>query len=172
MTSGAMIRRLSEADAEAFVRIRREALEDTPFAFGSSPADDRAGSIDFVRAAVSDSTRAMFGAFAPNLAGIVGVYGDRSQKGAHNAHIWGVYVSAAHRGKGIGRALLKVAIEFAGTLPSVTHIRLAVSERTAHALKLYASLGFVTWGIEPAALRIDGVDAAEYHMVLVLPRLQ
>jgi hypothetical protein len=33
---------------------------------------------------------------------------------------------------------------------------------------LYASLGFVAWGREPAALRIDGVDYDEIHMALRL----
>ena len=63
---------------------------------------------------------------------------------------------------------MNAAIDFARQLPGVTDVQLAVSERAAAAAQLYTSLGFVTWGIEPAALRIDGVDAAEHHMVLML----
>ena len=40
-----MIRRLTSADATAFRDIRREALEREPFAFGSSPGEDFAQSV-------------------------------------------------------------------------------------------------------------------------------
>ena len=163
-----MIRPITAADADAYIRLRREMISDAPFSFGSSPDQDRASSAEFVHAAVGDSTAAIFGAFEPELVGAAGIYRDRSLKGAHHAHVWGVYVRSSYRGRGLGRALMNAAIDFAGELPGVTDVQLAVSDRAAAAARLYTSLGFVTWGIEPAALRIDGVDAAEHHMVLML----
>jgi GNAT superfamily N-acetyltransferase len=69
---------------------------------------------------------------------------------------------------GIGRALVEVAIEFARSLDGLTHVHLAVAEsgRAAHAL--YAQLGFMTWGTEPAAIRVGEVSVAEHHMVRAL----
>jgi ribosomal protein S18 acetylase RimI-like enzyme len=166
-----MIRPITTADADAYIRLRREMIKDSPFSFGSSPDEDRASSIEFVHAAVADPTATIFGAFEPDLVGAVRIYRDRTQKGAHHAHIWGVYVRPSHRGRGLGRPLMKAAIDFARDLPGVTDVHLAVSDRATIAAELYRSLGFVTWGIEPSALRIDGVDAAEHHMVLMLKRV-
>jgi hypothetical protein len=50
----------------------------------------------------------------------------------------------------------------------VGFVHLSVSERAEVASALYESLGFVTWGVEPAALRFDGANVAERHMQLVL----
>ena len=59
-------------------------------------------------------------------------------------------------------------IRFAKGLPEVTQVHLAVADRGRPARALYESLGFVTWGTEPAALRIGEETAAEHHMVLTL----
>jgi ribosomal protein S18 acetylase RimI-like enzyme len=163
-----LIRPLTPDDVEIYQRIRREALEQEPFAFGSSPSDDRARSADFVRTILASPDQAVFGAFAPELVGVVGVYRVLSLKSAHRAGIWGLYVKREHRSRGLGRSLLEAAINFARSLQGVSHVQLAVSERSPAAAALYESLGFVTWGVEPAALRIDGTDAAERHMVLSL----
>jgi ribosomal protein S18 acetylase RimI-like enzyme len=160
------IRALSPEDAGAYQLLRREALEDAPFAFGSSPEDDRARSIDFVRAMLADPDQRICGAFVPHLAGIVGIYRDRHAKSAHKAHLWGLYVQPAQRGAGLGRALVESALEFARSLDGVTQVHLSVSDEAPSAAALYRLLGFVTWGIEPAALRVGGHDIAEHHMVL------
>jgi ribosomal protein S18 acetylase RimI-like enzyme len=89
-------------------------------------------------------------------------------KGAHKAHLWGLYVKPAHRSSGIGRALVRAAIDFARSLDGVSHVHLAVSERASNAVALYQSLGFVVWGVEPAALRVGSQDISEQHMVLSL----
>jgi hypothetical protein len=43
-----------------------------------------------------------------------------------------------------------------------------VAESGYAAQALYAHLGFITWGTEPAAMRVGGVSVAEHHMVLAL----
>jgi ribosomal protein S18 acetylase RimI-like enzyme len=163
-----MIRALSPDDASDYQHIRREALEDSPFAFGSSPSDDRARSIEFVREALSSTDQAIFGAFMPDLVGVVGLYRDQGMKARHKAHLWGLYVRPAHRSAGLGRGLVEVAVGFARSLGGVNQVHLAVSERATSAARLYQSLGFVTWGVEPAALRIGGQDISEQHMLLSL----
>ena len=59
-----LVRRLGSKDASLFISLRRAALEGAPFAFGSSPEDDRAASIDFVRDTLASPDQAIFGAFA------------------------------------------------------------------------------------------------------------
>ena len=159
---------MSTDDASAYRQIRGEALADAPFAFGSSPSDDRARSLEFLRETLASTDQAIFGAFTPELIGVAGLYRDRSVKGAHKAHLWGLYVKPSYRTSGVGRALVRAAIDFARSLDGVSHVHLAVSERAPNAAALYRSLGFVVWGVEPAALRVGGQDISEQHMVLSL----
>ena len=164
-----IIRALTPADAEPYLPVRREALEMEPFAFGSSPEDDRASSIEFLRTAFARTDQATFGAFAPGLVGTVGISRDGTRKGAHKALIWGMYVRADQRGRGVGRRLMEEALGFARrNFLGVTHVQLCVSDRGLAAAALYQSLGFRVWGSEPAGLCVNGVLTTEHHMVLVL----
>lgn len=165
----ARIRRLEPADAGLYVPLRRQALEQEPFSFASSPEDDRAGSVDFVSESLAKPDQAILGAFDTTLVGVVGIFRDHHHKAAHKAHIWGVYVAPSHRGLGLGRTLVEEAVRFAGTLGGVTQVHLTVSERTPAAIDLYRSLGFTTWGVEPDALCVKGVLVPDHHMVRLLP---
>ena len=69
---------------------------------------------------------------------------------------------------GLGTALLSAAIEFARSLPGVTHLHLSVSATAVPALRLYQRMGFVIWGTEEAALQVDGVFIDTHYMVLRL----
>jgi ribosomal protein S18 acetylase RimI-like enzyme len=162
------VRRLLPADAGAFVRLRREALDDAPFAFEASPDDDFAGSEEFVRDATAQGGRTILGAFAPELAGVVGLFRERSRKAAHKARLWGLYVRPEFRRLGLGLILVRQAIEFARSLDGVSILELSVSEKASTATALYERLGFRVWGVEPAALRVGGEDLAERHMRLEL----
>ena len=163
-----LVRRLSQDDAEQYVLLRREALEQAPLSFTASPEDDVAGSLDFVREALASKEQALFGAFDAALVGIVGAYRDRNRKAAHKCHVWGMYVSPAARGQGIGRRLLEEVLAFARSSPGVTHVHLSASECAEEALGLYRSMNFNTWAIEPAALRVGDNVVAEHHMVRLL----
>lgn len=162
------VRQLVPDDTETFIRMRREALDQEPSAFLSSPDDDRALDPAFVLEAFSSSSRATFGAFAPDLVGIVGIGRESHRKAAHKAYVWGLYVRPARRRSGLGRSLMMAALRFARELEGVTHVHLGVAESRAPALRLYESLGFVPWGKEPDALRIGGEPITEYHMVVEL----
>jgi ribosomal protein S18 acetylase RimI-like enzyme len=76
-----------------------------------------------------------------------------------------VYVAPPHRSRGVGQALVEAALGFASTLPGITQVLLCVSEKTPPAVALYQRLGFVTWGIEPDALRVRGEPVADRHMI-------
>jgi steroid delta-isomerase-like uncharacterized protein len=150
------------------MRIRREALEHDPSAFSASPEDDVGLRADFVRQSLSRADQATFGAFNPDLIGLVGVSRDRQLKASHKAHLWGLYVSAAHRRLGIGRLLVEAALRFARELNGVNQVHLSVSGSSAAAIPLYGQLGFNTWGTERDGLRIGARLVTVHHMVLTL----
>ena len=163
-----IVRKLHLADAAEYFDLRREALEREPYAFGSSSSDDRFRSIEPVREALVDAEQAIIGAFAPELIGAVGIRRLTRAKLRHRAELWGMYVRAAHRRAGMGRRLVEEAIRFARDGDGIRQVHLAVTDRAVAAAALYEKLGFLVWGIEPAGLRVDGVDLAEKHMVLRL----
>ena len=163
-----LIRRLIDGDAADYFALRREALEREPYAFGSSPDDDRFQSVELVRENLADSEQAIIGAFANGLIGAVGIRRLTRLKLRHRAELWGMYVRAEHRCAGVGRRLVEEAIRFAREWDGIRQVHLSVTDRAVAAAALYERLGFVAWGIEPAGLRVEDVDLAEKHMVLKL----
>ena len=164
-----VVRRLDPADLEDLVAIRREALITDPCAFSASPNSDLGLDREFIRSSMSEtSTQAYFGAYDGQLVGMTGVFRYPKEKEAHKAGVWGMYVRPSHRGQGHGAALLAAAVDFARSLPGVTQLCLCVSETAGVAMGLYDRFGFVTWGREPAALKVDGVAVDVRHMVLEL----
>jgi ribosomal protein S18 acetylase RimI-like enzyme len=164
-----MIRHLREDDAEAYVVLRHEALVDTPMAFAASAQDDFAGSVELVREHLRKAPEAVIiGAFEPQLVGTVGIHRERQLKAIHKAHLWGFYVTPAHRQHGIGSRLLEAALHHVRTLRGVEWVHLSVSATTPGAQRLYEKFGFQVWGVEPDALRHAGQSAAEHHMALRL----
>ena len=162
------VRRLTTADARPYQTIREEALEAAPAAFAASPEDDLARSADFVVRSLSDPEQAVFGAFAPDIVGMVGVYRDRHVKAAHICHLFGLYVAREHRSSGVGRRLVTAALEFARSRPGVSQVHAGVTDRAPEAAALYRDLGFAAWGVEPDALRVAGESIAETHLILAL----
>jgi len=165
------IRRLTEADAGAYLALRREMLNEAPWAFSSSLEDDRhLGNPDELARALSAPDQAIVGAFesAGALVGAAGLYREQRRKMAHRARIWGVYIAPAARGKGLGAPLMTAAIDLARGWPEVRSVGLSVSERSVAARRLYERLGFRQWGLEPGALTWEGVAYDEVHMVLEL----
>lgn len=162
------IRPLAAAEAEAFVDLRREALEAAPLAFGASVDDDRGLSVEFMRESLANPDAAtVLGAFeGDRLLGIAGVGRYPKIKQRHRAVIWGMYVSPAGRGLGTGRALLDSAVERARSWSGVLQVHLSVTDAAPEARRLYESYGFVEWGAEPRALGRDGQFVTEYHLVL------
>jgi RimJ/RimL family protein N-acetyltransferase len=169
MASPPSIRPLTPADAHAYIAIRREMLADSPWAFASSLEDDPSldPAVAAVRTGDGGPGQAIIGAFDDGqLIGTAGLYCGHHIKMAHRAHIWGVYISPAHRGRGIGTPLMTAAIDTARAWPGITSIALSCSEQSTAALRLYQRLGFQQWGREPAALVLNGRSYDEIHMVL------
>ena len=87
-------------------------------------------------------------------------------KDRHKGRIYGVYVTAAERRKGVARALLTTLLDRAKQTASLEQILLAVAAGQHAAKQLYGSLGFETFGIEPNALKVGSAYTDEEHMIL------
>ena len=170
MNPSVIIRHLRAEDADTYAAFRRAALVDSPLSFMSSPEDDSACSPDAVRQRLQHGAphSVIIGAFAPELAGTLGLYRDGHIKAAHKVHVWGMHVLPTHRRQGIGARLLEAAIQHARAIPGVTTVRLSVSSTAPNAQRLYERAGFRIWGAEPDSLRHNSQSAVEYHMLLRL----
>ena len=169
MPSCCMIRELRDGDVEEYVKLRREALLDSPLAFASSPADDLFSFAEPVREELRRAPDSVIiGAFRPNLIGTVGLYRDRHLKSSHKMHLWGLYVTPSHRRQGVASHLLNAVLRHAAALPGVSWVDLKVSAATPGAQRLYERVGFRVWGTEPAGARYDGKTVADHHMALCL----
>jgi RimJ/RimL family protein N-acetyltransferase len=165
------IRQLTPADAAAYIVVRREMLADSPWAFTASPEDDRGLATAEVEPLLARTDNAIVGAIERRgddvrIVGTAGIMCNRHRKLAHRAHIWGVYVSPSARGRQVGFRLVISALQIARTWPGVTSAGLSASDRSQDAIRLYRRLGFRQWGIEPAAVMLDGHAYDEVHMVL------
>jgi ribosomal protein S18 acetylase RimI-like enzyme len=102
------------------------------------------------------------------MVGMATLIREAGEKEHHKARIYGVYVSPAHRGKGIGRALFARLLELARRDSSLEHVLLAMATSQTAARQLYRSFGFETYGTEPGALKIGATYVDEDHMILRL----
>lgn len=100
------------------------------------------------------------------IVGHVDLHGGRMSSESHRAML-GMGVERGHRGKGLGRALLKAAIAWARDV-ELAWIDLGVFGHNPRARALYASVGFVEVGVTRDRFRVDGVSIDDVAMVLAL----
>ena len=158
-------RRLTSADAAAYRDIRLTGLKDSSEAFGSTFDRENSQPLTWFCDRLSNS--AVFGAF--QLTALLGVAGLRIREGEKEKHkglLWGMYVKPDARKAGVGRQLVEAIIEHARAHVEV--IQLSVVSDNVPARRLYASLGFIEYGIEKASLKQNGHYYDEILMALDL----
>ena len=167
------IRELNDNDALDFQNLRLRALKEHPDAFGSTYERESEYSLEFVaerlRLTAESPNNFTLGAHRQEaLIGVVGFRRIAGEKQQHRSYIWGMYVRSEEQGQGIGKALMAKAVELAKSISGLKQVEFAVVTRNKQARNLYASLVFVSCGIDPRALFVDGEYLDEDRMVLLL----
>jgi ribosomal protein S18 acetylase RimI-like enzyme len=166
-----LLRKLTEEDTEALWNLRLRALRDNPEAFGSTYEETlQRGKESFRQRLRQPHEQTFFlGAFEEeSLVGMVGFYRESGLKGQHKGYIISMYTAPEQRGKGIGKALVAEAIAQARKIQGLEQLLLAVVTTNDAARRLYRSLGFEVYGLEPHALKQDGQYWDEELMILRL----
>ncbi len=166
------IRRLAAADAISYWETRNRGLKEFPDAFTTSYEEGvatapaalakrfgGAGSDDFVLGAFDESGK---------LAGHAGFQREARIKNRHRGTLIGMYVVPEFRGQQVGKLLLQRLIAEVRTIEGIEGLNLTVTHSNEAARMLYLRAGFVTFGIEPRALKHEGAYYDKEHMRLAL----
>jgi RimJ/RimL family protein N-acetyltransferase len=160
VTAAPVIRRLVASDAVAYWQMRNQGLKEFPDAFttsyeegvGTPPeklakrfGDGSAGNNDFVLGAFADD-----GA----LLGATGFTRDSRVKQRHKGMVVGMYVTPVARGTGLGKRLLLALIDEARRIPGLEQLYLTVTHSNDDARNLYLRAGFISFGVEPRAIKV------------------
>jgi len=163
---------LTAANACAYRALMLEAYEQAPDAFTTTAAERRAEPESWWirRIGAADSLSTSFGAWRDNhLIGTVALEYSAKPKTRHSVLVLGMYVQPSQRGGGVGLALMQAAIAAASSRPEIRYLNLTLTEGNVPALRLYRSVGFVSWGVQPEAIRTDTGLKGKVHMSLALP---
>jgi GNAT superfamily N-acetyltransferase len=169
MASDLQIRVLTEQDAQALWDLRLIALQTDPWSFVDSPEEHRAITLDVFASRLKSNDKANFvvGAFAAGaLVGMTGFYQEQPQKRRHKGWVWGVFVHPDARGRGIAKMLMLEVIRRAKAIEEVDMLLLTVGVGQPAPWALYTSVGFRSFGTEPAGLKIGAEARDEENMVL------
>lgn len=152
------IRELDARDAVRYREVRLHGLAHDPDAFGSSYEHEAARPLDdFAQRIAPTADQFALGCFndAGVLVGIVNFSRESRLKTRHKGSIYGMYVEPAVRGTGVGRLLLSALLEQARRrCAGLEQIHLTVVSSNEPAQRLYRAMGFVTYGVEPRALKV------------------
>ncbi len=153
------IRPIRAADGEPWRTLRLQALKEAPASFSASYEEAvQADPAAFIRRIPAEGgPDVLFGLFlAGGLEGAAGFAVQDGLKRKHKGLLWGVYVSPLARGRGFARAMVQRVIDHARR--HVALLQTCVTVGNDPARRIYLELGFQPYGLEPAALRVDGVD--------------
>ena len=141
------VQRITPLEIEMFKAVRLRALEDAPFAFGSTYEREAAFSEEDWRARIerwNGQTGAGFLAIDSNVpCGIAGSLLDQSD--CRQAELVSMWTAPMHRRQGVGRLLVAAVISWARSR-EVRTVRLMVTNTNEAALRFYEQLGFALTG--------------------------
>jgi len=159
------IRRLDGMDVHILRPVRLAALRLHPEAYGTAYEEEAQVPIDDLARRLLLPPVTMFGGFVGHsLVGIAGLLQEMRVRTRHKASVFSVYVDAAHRGGGVGGALVEAAITHARTA-GVRVLHLTVTVGNDGARRVYGRLGFRSIAIEPRALLVNGTFYDNEHMI-------
>jgi len=131
--------------------LRLEALKSDPSAFGSSFEEEETFTEDEWRKRIQN---VLFALSDGRPIGMIVYVFDEGLKTKHIAEIYGFYVSANHRGEGVGTRLLERALLHIRKNKRVIKVTLAVNPEQRAAVKPYRRAGFVVTGRTEKELKV------------------
>ena len=165
------IARLTPADAMAYKALMLHAYEYAADSFTSTP-HERASHPDgwwINRIADPAGLSLVWGAFAEaGLVGTVSVEFSARAKTRHKGLIVAMFVREECRGRGVARELMRVAIDHGLEREGLRLLQLEVTQGNGAAERLYQSLGFQSFGVEPMAVLTPNGYRSKVHMWLDL----
>ena len=166
------IRRLIAADAMAYWKMRNRGLKEFPDAFTTTYEEGLVTAPELLakRFGGNSADDFVMGIFPEDgsLAGSAGFQRESRAKNRHKGTLIGMYVVPEFRGRHGGRLLLDRLIDEARLLDGMEQLNLTVTHSNEGARMLYLRAGFVTFGLEKNALRVDDRYYDKEHMVLTL----
>jgi RimJ/RimL family protein N-acetyltransferase len=164
---------LNASQVPAYRELMLQAYEHAANAFTTTAAERQAEPESWwaKRIGSPSGTATAFGAWdGKTLVGSVAIEYSAKPKTRHSALVLGMYVTPSHRGRGYGRLLMEAVVAAAHERPEILVLTLTLTEGNEPALRLYESLGFSVWGVEPLAIRTLAGIKGKVHMSLALPR--
>jgi ribosomal protein S18 acetylase RimI-like enzyme len=159
------IERLDASHALDYRALMLEAYDLHPQAFTSSVRERAAMPLGWWESRLTGKLDVVLGAFEEGrLAGIVGLAFEPREKARHKVTLFGMYVTAGVRQRGLGHKLVQAALTEAQNHTGVRLIQLTVTAGNAAAFNLYQRCGFVQYGLEPMAVRVGEDYFDKLHM--------
>lgn len=155
--------------AEAYYRLRLEALQDSPDSFSTLYEDALNHPIEKTRTQLATAHSITFGVFDnEKLIGNMTLVHNQTPKMNHKASIVAVYVSPDFRRMGVAAKLMDKLMEHALHLEGLEQLQLMVASSNLRAKKFYQRFGFTVYGIEVNAMKTGNRYIDEELMVKFL----
>jgi ribosomal protein S18 acetylase RimI-like enzyme len=145
------IRRLPAIRWRDYRKLRLEALNRSPLAFGSTLREERGINEREWRKRMKG---AYFALLEDKPVGMIECAFTSSVKFRHIAEIYSFYVTPDHRGHGIGVALLHYALNVIRRKGGIVKVRLYVNSKQRTAILMYKKNGFVATGRLMGEMRV------------------
>jgi ribosomal protein S18 acetylase RimI-like enzyme len=168
-------RPLEVEDFETYLLLQEEALQNSPELFGSDYESYQAISklnkeqlfeqfldypYNFLLACFNSSNMPI---------GMIGFSSKKDKTNLrHKGEIWGLYVKPDYRTKSIATNLIQHVVDSAKENLGTEQILLKVAVPNTKAYSLYLKLGFLVYGTEIRALKVDNQYVDEYLMIKLL----
>ncbi|CAI8909986.1 MULTISPECIES: GNAT family N-acetyltransferase [Pseudomonas] len=159
------IERLDASHALDYRALMLEAYDLHPQAFTSSVRERATMPLGWWESRLTGKLDLVLGAFEEGrLAGIVGLAFEPREKARHKVTLFGMYVTAKVRQRGLGHQLVQAALAEAQNHEGLRLVQLTVTAGNDAALNLYQRCGFIQFGLEPMAVRVGEDYFDKIHM--------